>query len=192
MTLQNRYQWTPWLCLQIYALLWLTPWYLEWRQAKWPAKYLTCIFLKIILIIRFQLYCRLLLIRVHLTTTSSINYRFIYGLYFNELEGHSREFQCFELSVSTYNATHQRQYCGTILSEHTCLLFKLKYHRQISNIRHIKSQNLNASRLVLQLPLRKQLKPGVKSRMTVYLKQRRQAMLQLQLNDALYCVLRCH
>ena len=38
-------------------------------------------------------------------------------------------------------------------------------YRKISNIRRIKSQNLNVSRLVLQLPLPNPLKPGVKSRM---------------------------
>ena len=38
-------------------------------------------------------------------------------------------------------------------------------YRQISNIRRTKSQNLNVSRLVLQLSLRSILKPGVKSRM---------------------------
>ena len=37
--------------------------------------------------------------------------------------------------------------------------------REISNIRRNKSQNLNDSRLVLQLPLPNPLKPGVKSRM---------------------------
>ena len=37
--------------------------------------------------------------------------------------------------------------------------------------------------LVLQLPLRNLLKPGVKSRMKVWLEQRRQAMLQLHLSD---------
>ena len=38
-------------------------------------------------------------------------------------------------------------------------------HRKISKTRHIKSQNLNDSRLVLQLSLPNPLKPGVKSRM---------------------------
>ena len=39
------------------------------------------------------------------------------------------------------------------------------YYRKISNISRIQSQNLNASRLVLQLPLPNPLKPCVKSRM---------------------------
>ena len=38
------------------------------------------------------------------------------------------------------------------------------YHK-ISNIKYTKSQNLDVSRLVLQLSLLNQLKPGVKSRM---------------------------
>ena len=38
-------------------------------------------------------------------------------------------------------------------------------YRKISNIRHTKSQNLNVSRLVLQLSLPNPMKPGVKSRM---------------------------
>ena len=40
-----------------------------------------------------------------------------------------------------------------------------KNYRKISNIRRTKSQNLNDSRLVLQLSLSNPLKPGVKSRM---------------------------
>ena len=39
--------------------------------------------------------------------------------------------------------------------------------RQTSNISHTKSQNLNASRLVLHLSLPNPLKPGVKSRMKI-------------------------
>ena len=38
-------------------------------------------------------------------------------------------------------------------------------YRKVSNIRRTKSQNLNASRLILQLPLPNPLKPGVKLRM---------------------------
>ena len=38
-------------------------------------------------------------------------------------------------------------------------------YRKISNISFTKSQNLNASRLVLQLSLPYPMKPGVKSRM---------------------------
>ena len=33
----------------------------------------------------------------------------------------------------------------------------------MSNISHTKSQNLNVSRLILQLPLHNTLKPGIKS-----------------------------
>ena len=38
-------------------------------------------------------------------------------------------------------------------------------YRQTSNISRTKSQNLNVSRLVLQLSLPNPLKPGIKSRM---------------------------
>ena len=52
-----------------------------------------------------------------------------------------------------------------------------------------KSQNLNVSRPVLQLSLPNPLKPGVKSKMKVKLKQCRQAMLQLHLSDQqFYCL----
>ena len=40
-----------------------------------------------------------------------------------------------------------------------------KKYRKSSNIRGTKSQNLNESRLVLQLPLPNPVKPGVQSRM---------------------------
>ena len=38
-------------------------------------------------------------------------------------------------------------------------------YRKISNIRHTHNQNLNDSRLIMQLPFPNALKPGVKSRM---------------------------
>ena len=47
-------------------------------------------------------------------------------------------------------------------------LIKTKHnYRQTSNIRHNKYQNLNVSRLVLQLSLTNALKPGVKARMEI-------------------------
>ena len=46
--------------------------------------------------------------------------------------------------------------------------------RKVSNIRRTKSRNFNDSRLVLQLSLSNLLEPGVKSRMKMYLEQRRQ------------------
>ena len=52
-------------------------------------------------------------------------------------------------------------------------------YREISNIRRVKSQNLNDPRLVLELSLLNPLRPGVKSRT----KMLRQAMLQLFLSD---------
>ena len=42
---------------------------------------------------------------------------------------------------------------------------KERIYRKISNIRHTNPQNVNDSRLVLQLSLPNPLKPGVKSRM---------------------------
>ena len=65
-------------------------------------------------------------------------------------------------------------------------------YREVSNIRRTKSQNLNASRLVLKLSLPNPLKPGVKLRMKMWLEQRRQAMLQLHLSDQqCNCLLKC-
>ena len=46
-------------------------------------------------------------------------------------------------------------------------------NHQTSNIRHTKSQNLNVSRLVLQLSLPNPMKSGVKSRIKMQLEQRR-------------------
>ena len=71
----------------------------------------------------------------------------------------------------------------------------VSYHtkyRKISNINNTKSQNLNASLLGLQLPLRNILKPSIKWRMKMKLEQRLQAMLQLYLSDQQFnCLLNC-
>ena len=57
-------------------------------------------------------------------------------------------------------------------------MFDAKYrYSQIFNIRRTKSQNLNVSPLVLQLSLYNILKSGVKLKMKMQLKQRRQATL---------------
>ena len=56
-------------------------------------------------------------------------------------------------------------------------------YRQFSNIRRTQSQNINVSRLVLQLSLPNPLKPGVKLKTKMLLEQRRQAMVQLHLSD---------
>ena len=62
-----------------------------------------------------------------------------------------------------------------------------------SNVRRTKSQNLNVSRLILQLSFPNPLKPGVWLRMKMYLEQRRQAMLQLDPSEQpFYCLLRCN
>ena len=59
-------------------------------------------------------------------------------------------------------------------------------------IRYTKAQNLNVSRLILQLSLRNLLKPGVRLKMKTKLEQSRQALLQLHLNDRHFCCqLRC-
>ena len=62
-------------------------------------------------------------------------------------------------------------------------------YRQTSNIRPTKSQNLNVSRLILELSLPNPLKSGVMSRMKTQLDQRWQAMLQLH-HQQFYCLLR--
>ena len=67
-----------------------------------------------------------------------------------------------------------------------------QYYRKVSNMRRTKYQNLNDSRLILQLYVPKPLKPSVKSIMQMWLEQRRQAMPQLHLNyRQFYCQLRC-
>ena len=67
------------------------------------------------------------------------------------------------------------------------VLLVLNY-RQTSKMRHTKSQNLNVFSLVLQLSLYNILKPGVKSRIQMWLEQRRQVMLKLQLSiQQCYC-----
>ena len=48
-------------------------------------------------------------------------------------------------------------------------------YRQTSDIRHTKSKDLNVSLLLFQLSLLNQLKPDVKSKMKMWLEQRRQA-----------------
>ena len=45
------------------------------------------------------------------------------------------------------------------------LTFAILDYRKISNIRRTQNQNLNDSRLIMQLPLPNPFKPGVKSRM---------------------------
>ena len=45
------------------------------------------------------------------------------------------------------------------------VIFVRGYNLKISNIRHTQNQNLNDSRLIMQLPLPNALKPCVKSRM---------------------------
>ena len=65
-------------------------------------------------------------------------------------------------------------------------------YRKSSNIRRTKFQNLNESHLVLKSSLPNPLKPGVQSRMKMWLEKRRQAMLQLHLSDRQFnCLLRC-
>ena len=73
--------------------------------------------------------------------------------------------------------------CGTLL--HFA-------YRQVSNLTRTKSQHKKDFRTVLRLSLPNPLKPDAKSRMKMQLEQRRQAMLQLHLNDwQFYCLLRC-
>ena len=64
---------------------------------------------------------------------------------------------------------------------------KINY-RKSSSTSGTQSQNLNVSRLVLQLS--NPLKPGVKPKMKMQLEQHRQAMLQLLLSDQqVFCLL---
>ena len=82
----------------------------------------------------------------------------------------SADVKCVSMQcVPFVSATRASRYgCGT-------------YH-QTSNIRRTGSLSLNASRLVLQLPLHNPSKPGVKLRIKI-LEQQWQAMLQLHLSD---------
>ena len=59
----------------------------------------------------------------------------------------------------------------------------ITYHK-ISNMRCTESQNLNVSRLVLQLSLHNLLKPGVKSRMKMQLEQRRHIYIYSVITDS--------
>ena len=80
-------------------------------------------------------------------------------------------------------------YCSDSNNPYSCVCPQLytgricenRKYRKIFSIRHTNSQNLSGSRLVLQLSLPNPLKPSVKSKMKMYLEQRRQAMLQLHL-----------
>ena len=54
---------------------------------------------------------------------------------------------------------------------------RYRHYRQTSTISCTKSQSLNVSRLVMELPLPTPLKPGVKLIMKMWLEQRRQAYI---------------
>ena len=91
-------------------------------------------------------------------------------------------------SVSCECAVKHVQACEQGVNKPAMVLISLEIpgstnYRQISNIRHTKSKHLNVSRLTLQLSLPHAFKPGVKSRMKMWLEQRRQVMLQLHLSD---------
>ena len=64
-------------------------------------------------------------------------------------------------------------------------------YRQTSSKSRTKYSNLNVSCFVLQLPLPSLLKPGIKSRMEMWLEQRRQTMLQHLSDQQFYCLLGC-
>ena len=90
--------------------------------------------------------------------------------------------------IANYQAS---QFSSGIFNFRFCKVALWAYH-QASSIGCKKSPNLNISHLVSQLSLPNPLKPGVKSRMKMQLEQRRQAMLQLHLNDQqFYCLLWC-
>ena len=90
-----------------------------------------------------------------------------------------------------YKPSSQLLLCSITQCGGLCIRDILKY-RKASNIRRTKCQNLNDSRLFLQLSVPNPLKPSVKSIMKMYLEQRREAMLQLHLSyRQFYCQLRC-
>ena len=65
-------------------------------------------------------------------------------------------------------------------------------YRQTSCISCTESQHLNVSRLALQLSLPNPWKPGVKSRMRMWLELRRQAMLQINvIGQQFWSLIRC-
>ena len=65
-------------------------------------------------------------------------------------------------------------------------------YRKIFNVSRTNFQTLNDSCLILKLSLSNPWKSCVKSRMKMYLEQRRQAMLQLHLSDQqFHCQSRC-
>ena len=83
-------------------------------------------------------------------------------------------------------------YACTVSMIYRVYMLSIRYKgcRKISNIRRTNSQYFNNSRFVLQLSLPNPLKPGVKSRMKMWLEQRRQAMFQLHLSDQQFnCIL---
>ena len=72
------------------------------------------------------------------------------------------------------------------------MFYVIIYIYIISNIRRTKSSNLIVPRLVLQLSLPNTMKPGVRSRIEMWLEHRLSALLQLHLSDRqFYCLLRC-
>ena len=64
--------------------------------------------------------------------------------------------------MSQYIDTHFQQKCSTRVNHE---IWAKETYRQVFNIRRTKSQNLNISRLALQLSSSNLLKPGVKLRM---------------------------
>ena len=89
-----------------------------------------------------------------------------------------------------YSVRQQKQWALKTNAKNVLYFLFWWLYRQISNKRRTKSQNLNTSRLVLQLvAFSKPLKPGVKSRMKMLLEQHRQPMLQLSTSDKqqIYC-----
>ena len=97
-------------------------------------------------------------------------------------------------SVSITNALELLQCCtqyNKAQQSHVQMLLNTIY-RKISIVRRTKFQNSNDTCLVLYLSLPDPLKPGVQSRMKMWLEQRRQAMPQLHLSDQqVYYLLRC-
>ena len=78
-----------------------------------------------------------------------------------------------EILVMSYvMSTRTHKFTSVRVNTNMMQMLWLGIYRQISSIRRCKSQNLNVSRLVLQLSLSSPPKPGIKSGMKMQLEQR--------------------
>ena len=88
------------------------------------------------------------------------------------------------LPISGFISFQYMNYYWVSLRPRSTWLWSKQFdNRQVSNIIRSKAQHLKVYRTVLRLLLPNPLKPDVKSWMKMQFEQRRQAMLQLHLND---------